>query len=72
MEKPMRLAGQLPELAVRLHARMVGTDRERGDVPGWVLVTLMTAAIVTAIWAFAQGRLVEILGDALESVNPAD
>jgi hypothetical protein len=68
----MRLLGQLPELAVRLHTRVVGGDRERGDVPGWVLVTLMTAAIVTAIWAFAEGRLVDILSDALESVNPGD
>ena len=23
---------------------------ERGDVPGWVLVTLMTAGLVVALW----------------------
>lgn len=68
----MRLVGQLPELVSRVHAWVAGADRERGDVPGWVLVTLMTAAIVTAIWAFAEGRLVGILSDALESVNPGD
>jgi len=27
---------------------------ERGDVPGWVLITLMTAGLVTALWVVAQ------------------
>jgi hypothetical protein len=30
--------------------RIDGQDRERGDVPGWVLITLMTAGIVAIIW----------------------
>lgn len=46
-------------------------DRERGDVPGWVLITLMTAGIVAIIWGFAEDRLLEILSGALESVTPA-
>ena len=45
-----------------------GADDERGDVPGWVLITLMTAGIVTALWAFAGPRLLAILGDAIDSV----
>ena len=49
--------------------RVRGDDRERGDVPGWVLITLMTAGIVTALWAFAGPRLLEILGDAINSVQ---
>ena len=44
--------------------------RERGDVPGWVLITLMTAGIVAIIWGFAQERLLAILTDALASVTP--
>jgi len=44
---------------------------ERGDVPGWVLITLMTAGIVAIIWGFAEDRLLEIVSDALESVTPA-
>jgi hypothetical protein len=35
-------------------------DDDRGDVPGWVLVTLMTAGLVLGLWAVA--------GDALEGV----
>jgi hypothetical protein len=56
-------------LFVAVHTRVAGRDRERGDVPGWVLITLMTAGIVTALWAFAGPRLLEILGDAINSVQ---
>jgi hypothetical protein len=42
---------------------------ERGDVPGWVLVTVMTAGLVTAIWAAAKGQLGEMLRSALDSVK---
>lgn len=45
-------------------------ERERGDVPGWVLITLMTAGIVTVLWAFAGPRLLTILTDALDAVAP--
>ena len=32
-----------------LAARVRGEDPERGDVPGWVMITVMTAALVLAI-----------------------
>jgi hypothetical protein len=51
--------------------RLSGGDGERGDVPGWVLITLMTAGIVAIIWGFAEDRLLQIVSDALESVTPA-
>ena len=35
-------------------------DPERGDVPGWVLITLMTAALVAAIWAVANEALTQL------------
>lgn len=42
---------------------------ERGDVPGWVLVTVMTAGLVMAIWGVAQGQLTSMLSSALGSVK---
>jgi hypothetical protein len=48
--------------ARRLAVRM---DAERGDVPGWVLVTLMTAGIVTALWVVAEPTLKNLLTHAL-------
>ena len=44
-------------------------DPERGDVPGWVLITLMTAALVAAIWAVAGSRLVQIFNEAMDRVS---
>jgi hypothetical protein len=42
---------------------------ERGDVPGWVLVVLMTTGLVTAIWTIAAPRLSAILKNSLDSMN---
>lgn len=42
---------------------------ERGDVPGWVLVVLMTAGLVTGIWTVAAPRLNQILRSSLDSMN---
>lgn len=56
----------------RIHARIAGTHHERGDVPGWVLITLMTAVIVAGIWGFAQGALSNILTSALCTIGVSD
>lgn len=42
---------------------------ERGDVPGWVLVVLMTTGLVTAIWTIAAPRLSAILKNSLDAMN---
>jgi hypothetical protein len=41
---------------------------ESGDVPGWVLIVLMSSALVIAIWGVARDRLVTIVSTALSSV----
>ncbi|SDP24241.1 hypothetical protein SAMN04489867_1835 [Pedococcus dokdonensis] len=43
--------------------------RERGDVPGWVLITLMTAGLVAALWAVAEDQLSALFTDALDSAR---
>lgn len=67
---------------MKVHLRVVGSvllllsflrtryDRasERGDVPGWVMVTVMTAGLVAAIWALAGPELERMLRNALRSV----
>jgi hypothetical protein len=42
---------------------------ERGDVPGWVLVVLMTTGLVTGIWTMAAPRIEQILRSSLDSMN---
>ncbi|MGQ4507535.1 hypothetical protein ACUH9H_00515 [Dermabacteraceae bacterium P13128] len=45
-----------------------GRDDERGDVPGWVMVTLMTAGIVVVLWAVAEEAIVGMFQRAMDSV----
>ena len=63
----------MPLLLTRLFVALVLTPRparkERGDVPGWVLITVMTAGLVVAIWAVAGPQLSRMLQDALNSVT---
>lgn len=59
-----------------LRAQLVAVDlvdgahrrRERGDVPGWVLITLMTAGLVAAIWVLAEDQLKSIFQRAMDGV----
>lgn len=48
--------------------RLVHGGRDRGDVPGWVLVTIMTAGLVTALWLVADDKLKQLFNDALDGV----
>lgn len=41
---------------------------DRGDVPGWVLITLMTAGLVIAIWAIAGPALGTVFDQAISRV----
>lgn len=52
----------------RLQRRVADGPRDRGDVPGWVLVTIMTAGLVVALWAIAGQRLGQMFSDALDQV----
>lgn len=38
---------------------------DRGDVPGWVLITLMTAGLVVALWAVASDSLIGLFNQAM-------
>ncbi|MCU1584659.1 MAG: hypothetical protein JWM49_1215 [Microbacteriaceae bacterium] len=44
-------------------------DGERGDVPGWVLITLMTAGLVIIIWGLAGPALSGVFEQAIERVT---
>ncbi|MCY7394596.1 MAG: hypothetical protein LH468_00360 [Nocardioides sp.] len=56
---------------IRLHAALLAPPPrdERGDVPGWVLVTVMTAGLVMVIWGVAEDQLRSMLTTALGSVR---
>lgn len=41
---------------------------ESGDVPGWVLITLMTAGLVVLMWSVAGPALKGVFDQALSKV----
>jgi len=41
---------------------------DRGDVPGWVLITLMTAGLVVLIWSIAGPAVRGVFEQALAKV----
>ncbi|MDQ1628931.1 MAG: hypothetical protein QOI54_2675, partial [Actinomycetota bacterium] len=47
MTQTLQAVGELM-LGCYLRVRVHG--RDRGDVPGWVLITIMTAGLVSALW----------------------
>jgi hypothetical protein len=66
----MRAYAYLTAALSALTARRVrGDDPERGDVPGWVMITVMTAALVLAILIPFRTAIVEAVTNALTSVT---
>ena len=61
----------IAEALIRFYGFIAVPERrdERGDVPGWVMITVMTVAVVGAIWAVADEQLTRMLKDALNSVG---
>lgn len=57
----------------RMQAVLASLSREfrkdRGDIPGWVLVTVMTAGLVVAVWSVADDQLKTVLTNALRGVS---
>jgi hypothetical protein len=43
--------------------------KSRADVPGWVLVVLMTTALVTGIWSIAAPKLTAILRNSFDAMG---
>lgn len=52
---------------IRLRLALRASDR--GDVPGWVLVSVMTAGLTTAVWLIADEQLTGILDRAMSTVS---
>jgi hypothetical protein len=58
----------LPE-RVRHGALAERVRNDDGDVPGWVLITLMTAGLVVVIWAIAGPALSSVFEQAMDRVT---
>ena len=67
----MRAWAWLVTVVAVLAARLRSDDPERGDVPGWVMITVMTAALVLAILIPFRQAIVTAVQNALQSVTSA-
>ncbi len=54
-----------------IRQRTVGDRSDRGDVPGWVMITVMTAALVVAILVPFRTAIVAAVSKALSDVTGA-
>ncbi|MEV7648026.1 hypothetical protein [Arthrobacter sp. NPDC089319] len=53
----------------RFRKSVRSADGERGDVPGWVMITLMSAVLVAGILALAKPALEGLFNDAIGRVT---
>jgi hypothetical protein len=67
----MRAIAYFTAALAALTERVRGEDSERGDVPGWVMITVMTAALVLAILIPFRTAIVTAVTNALNSVTNA-
>ncbi len=42
---------------------------DRGDVPGWVMITMMTAILVAALLVVAQDALITMFNNAMAKIG---
>ncbi|MHA7158814.1 hypothetical protein [Glutamicibacter endophyticus] len=66
----LQLLNTLRRIVERTWARWAPTVRDsRGDVPGWVMITLMSAVLVAALLAVAGPRLADLFNQAIDRVS---
>lgn len=58
-------------VAEAVRRRVTAGGSERGDVPGWVMITVMSAALVLAILIPFRETIVDAVQEALDSVTNA-
>ena len=68
---PRQIAGPLDDGLRWVWQRAVSGGGDRGDVPGWVMITVMTAALVLAILIPFRESIVTAIQEALDSVTNA-
>jgi hypothetical protein len=55
---------------MRFFARLLDLLKDdRGDVPGWVMVTVMTAILVVAILGIFEPQIKDAITGAIDSVS---
>ncbi|MDO4256026.1 MAG: hypothetical protein Q4C90_02475 [Kocuria sp.] len=67
--RPLALLGWLLTTAVPARLQADGDETDRGDVPGWVMLTLMSAVLVAGLLLIARPALEGLFQDAINRVS---
>jgi hypothetical protein len=67
--KGKRMKTLSKEIVRRFGLVRADLDDDTGDVPGWVLITLMTAGLVIIIWGLAGPALSGVFQQAIDRVS---
>ena len=59
----------MPRLIWLILRSLARDEGERGDVPGWVLITAMTVALVMLVWGVASEALRDIITGFLNEIR---
>ncbi|NUP58460.1 MAG: hypothetical protein HOQ06_03150 [Pseudarthrobacter sp.] len=66
---PRHCRGTVPGGRLSDGDRAARDHHERGDVPGWVMITLMSAVLVAALLALAGPALEAMFNQAMDKVG---
>lgn len=71
MHRLTRQRSRLTRAVAGYPARIAAWARrsDQGDVPGWVLITIMTAGLVAALWLVAEPLLTDLFTSAISAVS---
>jgi hypothetical protein len=67
--RPAAMLAVLALIRTGLLDRLTAEDPDRGDVPGWVMLTLMSAVLVAGLLLVAQPALEGLFQDAMARVS---
>lgn len=56
-------------LSNALRSRLMDEEQDRGDVPGWVMLTLMSAVLVAGLLLIARPALEGLFQNAIDRVS---
>lgn len=65
----MQLVVLLAWFTSALPARLKGPDRERGDIPGWVMIAIMSAAVVVVLIPLVGPAIAHAFTTAINNVS---
>lgn len=69
MVQSQLLAAWFGSLYLASRKRIGGTGAERGDVPGWVMITVMSAGLVVVIFGVFKSKITDAIFNAVDSVT---